>query len=132
LSSDLLLATLARRLLTSQYELAHIDLARLDRRYRELVLESVARVATAQPERYLKQLVSHLGHRRSTELHADGSGLVRFDDGRCELTAQPGVLVLTASAEDLAGLTHVQDVIKRHLERFGTRAELQVTWSPPA
>jgi caffeoyl-CoA O-methyltransferase len=109
-----------------------MDLARFDHRYGELVLESVARVATSQPERYLKQLVSHLGHRRSTELLADGSGLVQFDDGRCTLTAEPGVLVLNASAESLEGLTHVQDVVKRHLERFGNRAELQVSWSQPA
>jgi hypothetical protein len=94
--------------------------------------QSVARVQTAQPERYVKQLVSHLGHKRATELLAPGHGVINFDDGRCTVTADEGVLVLTAIAEDLAALARIQDVVGRHLERFGTRAELRVQWPAPS
>ena len=94
--------------------------------------ESVARVPSRAPERYLKQLVSHLGHRLGTELLPDGRGVIRFESGECLLAAEPDALVLSASAADGAQLGHVQDVVARHLERFGARDGIQVRWSPPA
>jgi hypothetical protein len=87
-----------------------------------------ARVATPTPERYVKQLVSHLSHKRSTTLVAPGHGVVTWDDGRCVAIAEPGVLVLTANADNAEALARIQDVVGRHLERFGARAELQVEW----
>jgi hypothetical protein len=93
------------------------------------MVESVGRVATDQPARYVKQLVSHLGHKRSTRLDDDGVGIVDFDTGRCTLTAEPGGIVLAASAADAETLERIVDVVTRHLERFGTREELRVIWS---
>ena len=93
---------------------------------------SVAQVPTAQAARYVKQLVSHLAHRRTTELMPDGQGVIRFETGQCLLTPEAGVLVLTASADDADALRHVQDVVARHLERFGARHGLQVSWSAPS
>ena len=50
-------------------------------------------------------------------------------DGRCKLDASPGDrLVMTASAPDEEGLEGVMRVIGSHLERFGRRDELSVTW----
>ena len=44
-----------------------------------------------------------------------------------------GVLTLRAQAPDTETLERVQDVLGRHLERFGQRNELVVTWaSDPA
>jgi caffeoyl-CoA O-methyltransferase len=94
--------------------------------------ESVARVVTDRPERYVKQLVGHLGNRRTTRLSDDGIGFIVFEDGRCVLQPGDGVLVLTASADDIAGLDHVRDVVARHLTRFGSRDGLTVTWSDPS
>jgi hypothetical protein len=96
------------------------------------MVESVARVATDQPARYVKQVVSHLAHKRATWLAEDGSGVVDFGSGRCTLTAQAGILLLHASAQDAAELDHVREVLARHLERFGGREGLRVTWSDPA
>jgi hypothetical protein len=95
------------------------------------MVQSIARVVTDQPDRYLKQLVSHLSHRLTTRVEADGTGVLEWDTaaGRCLLAAQAGVLVLTASAEDEAMLQRVRDVVARHLERFGGRKGLDVTWS---
>ena len=94
-------------------------------------LSSRAAVRTATPERYAKQLVEHLGHRVafttegavSTAEIADGVGSVEVGDG---------VLVLRAEAADQQTLDRVQDVLGRHLERFGRRAELEVVWEPAA
>jgi hypothetical protein len=91
-------------------------------------LRARADVATRAPERYAKQLVSHLGRRvewttdgpMSTATIAGGTGVVEVGDG---------VLTLRAEAVDAEALERVQDVLGRHLERFGQRNELVVTWA---
>jgi hypothetical protein len=91
-------------------------------------LTARADVPTDAPARYAKQLVSHLGRRVawmtegpvSTASIAGGTGIVEVGDG---------VLILRAEAPDTEGLERVQDVLGRHLERFGQRNELVVTWA---
>ncbi|MCW2740926.1 MAG: hypothetical protein JWR45_1348 [Blastococcus sp.] len=91
-------------------------------------LTTRADVRTDVPERYAKQLVSHLGRRvefrvegsRSTAPIAGGTGIVEVGDG---------VLTLFAAAPDADTLDRVQDVLGRHLERFGQRNELVVEWT---
>jgi uncharacterized protein len=94
------------------------------------LLLSRAEVATATPERYAKQLVSHLGHRVPVEPTPDGDVLT-FDQGRGVVRVGEGVLVLEAQGQGEAALGVVQDVLGRHLLKFGSRAELTVTWSAP-
>jgi hypothetical protein len=50
------------------------------------MLYSTARVSTDRPHRYLKQLVSHLGHKVPTELDEE-RGSVTFSRGSCLLVA---------------------------------------------
>ena len=88
-----------------------------------------ARVASDRPERYVKQVVEHLSHRLTTRVEADGRGVVEVAGGRCTLTPEPGALVLAAIGDDEAALRHAQDVVGRHLERFGAWAGLRVDWS---
>jgi hypothetical protein len=91
-------------------------------------LRARADVPTEVPERYAKQLVAHLGRRVewttagpvSTAGIAGGTGVVEVGDG---------VLTLRAEAADTESLERVQDVLGRHLERFGQRNELVVTWA---
>jgi hypothetical protein len=96
------------------------------------VTSSTAVVPTDAPVRYAKQLLAHLGRKNAVEvvegapdagrlLFAYGTGTVRPEDGR---------LVLEAVADDAEALARVQDVLGRHLERFGARRELVVRWSP--
>src|SRR4051812_8495147 len=93
-----------------------------------LPLTARADVRTETPERYAKQLVSHLGHRvefttvgnMSTATIGTGVGAVEVGEG---------VLTLHASGPDIEALDRVQDVLGRHLERFGTRQELSVVWT---
>ena len=86
-----------------------------------------ADVATATPDRYAKQLASHLG-RKAEVREEDGGTRIVLPVGDCLLTSGDGVLRLAATAEDDAGLDVVTDVVGRHLERFGQRNELVVTW----
>jgi uncharacterized protein len=97
------------------------------------MVESVARVATEQPGRYIKQLVSHLGHKVTKELADDGTGRLSWESGgRVTLTADDGLLVIVATAADDEELVHIRGVVGRHLERFGTREGLHVNWSDSA
>ena len=89
---------------------------------------STALVATDRPGRYAKQLVSHLSRRvAGTWSDETGRGELDFGTGRGELVALDTGLSLTVEgpAEDIARL---EDVVGRHLVRFGTRDELVVTW----
>jgi hypothetical protein len=92
---------------------------------------STAHVPTPAPERYVKQIVAHLGRKRTARMLESGDGEVRWPDGSCDLTCRPGLLVLTATADDADALARIQDVVGRHLERFGARAGLRVEWTPP-
>ena len=87
-------------------------------------------MATDAATRYAKQLVSHLGHKVSIHpvagepatwrfVFAYGVGLVRAAEGQ---------LLLEAEAADPEALARVQDVLGRHLQRFGRRDELVVEW----
>jgi hypothetical protein len=91
------------------------------------ILSARADVPTAAPERYAKQLVSHLGRR--VEWTTDGdTSTARFGEGTGRVVVGDGVLTLLAEAPDAESLARVQDVLARHLERFGQRNELAVTW----
>jgi hypothetical protein len=91
------------------------------------LLSARADVPTDTPERYAKQLVAHLGRR--VEWTTDGdTSTARFGDGTGRVVVGAGVLTLLAEAPDAEGLARVQDVLGRHLERFGQRNELAVTW----
>jgi hypothetical protein len=105
----------------------HID----DRRGLPMTaLSARADVATPTPDRYAKQLLSHLGRRltwttdgaRSTAGIGGGTGTVLIGDG---------VITLLAEAPDAEALAQVQHVLGSHLERFGQRNELTVTWTGP-
>jgi hypothetical protein len=94
-------------------------------------LTTRADVATDQPERYAKQLVAHLG--RKTAFATDGTtSTARFGAGTGQVVVGDGVLVLLAEAPDAEALARVEDVLGRHLERFGARNELVVRWSQDA
>jgi hypothetical protein len=97
---------------------------------------SRASVATERGGRYGKQLASHLSRRLGTSWDEEtGTGLVTFDSGHSHLTTTPSTLELTADVDpqvaeaDVAEqLDRIEDVVGRHLARFGAKDELVVTW----
>jgi hypothetical protein len=91
-------------------------------------LTARADVPTDVPERYAKQLVSHLGRR--VEWTTDGpTSTADIAGGRGVVEVGDRVLTLRASGPDAETLDRVQDVLGRHLERFGQRNELVVVWT---
>jgi hypothetical protein len=91
---------------------------------------STASVATQRGTRYGKQLVSHLG-RKSVGIwdEASSSGTLDMGDhaAHVTLTTTTDALVITVEAAD-TDIAAYEDVVGRHLERFGERDGLQVHW----
>ena len=110
------------------------------------MLSAEACVQTERPSRYLVQLCQHfshkggfLGHRRPAFLTpehmnvewTENHGMVSFGWGRCTMQADPDTLMLRAEADNEEDLRRVQDVVARHLGRFGRRDHLTVNWQRP-
>jgi uncharacterized protein len=91
-------------------------------------LTSQADVATDKPVPYMRQLCKHFGHKVDAAFD-DHSGYIQFELGRCDLRAGDGELHLTVSADDEESRERLRNVVGSHLERFGRRDELSVTWS---
>jgi catechol 2,3-dioxygenase len=92
-------------------------------------LRSRAGVVTDRPSPYLLQLCKHFRHKLDVAFD-ERSGTIPFTFGRCDLRAGDGVLALEAIAATPAELERVEHVIASHLERFGRRHELSVSWTP--
>lgn len=85
-------------------------------------------VPTDRPARYIKQLVSHFAGKVESEPTETGA-ILRFAYGTGRLEAGDGGIRIEADAGSEEDLAHVEDVVARHLVRFGTRDELVVTWT---
>jgi catechol 2,3-dioxygenase len=91
-------------------------------------LSSHAVVATAKPSPYLLQLAKHFRHKRDVRFD-EHSAVIPFAFGTAELAAEPQALTIAAHAHTPADLERVKHVVGSHLERFGRRDELEVSWS---
>ena len=90
-------------------------------------LQSRADVVTDVPGRYAKQLVSHLG-RKVEFVEQSGTWTAHLAGTVARITVGDGVLVLQAEAPDPESLARLEGALGNHLERFGQRRELTVTW----
>lgn len=105
-------------------------------------LRSRARVATARPDRYAKQLASHLGRTISPEEIPGGHRLFFATERGGDTIGGEGTVIvpseeaahleLTAAADTPDMLARIQDVMGRHLEKFGQKDALIVTWQAPS
>jgi uncharacterized protein len=87
---------------------------------RMTALTARADVSTDTPERYARQLLSHLGQR--TAWTTDGNtATAKIAGGIGRVVVSDGVLTLIAEAPGLDTLARVQHVLGSHLERFGLR-----------
>ena len=89
---------------------------------------ATAAVATTTPARYAKQLASHFGRRCEIVDEADGVRIV-FGEGDCLVQPREDTLDLRVSAPSQPEVERLTQVVGSHLERFGQRNELQVSWS---
>ena len=90
-------------------------------------IKSRAEVDTDKPVAYMRQLCKHFGHKVDASFD-DDSGYIQFEFGRCELHSAERVLNLEVTATDAESHERMERVIGSHLERFGRRDELSVTW----
>lgn len=103
-----------------------------------LTVRSRAVVETDRPARYAKQLASHFGHKILVEEVEGGHRLTFNRDGNFggygDVLVQQvdGVerLVLLAYAATAEGRERLEGVLGRHLERFGEKDGLVVTFTP--
>ena len=91
-------------------------------------LTSHADVPTDAPARYAKQLVSHLGRKVPFTEEADGAWTVTVGDARGRIAVGDDVLALHVEAADVETLDRLEHALGSHLERFGARAGLTVSW----
>mgnify|MGYP003796503743 CR=1 FL=1 len=93
-------------------------------------ISSTASVATGKPARYGKQLASHLGRKVASEWDPEvEQGWIDFPNGgRATLAAGDGVLLIALVAPDAEALDRLEEVVGRHLVRFGAQDELVCTW----
>ncbi|PWI05930.1 hypothetical protein DIZ27_36175 [Streptomyces sp. NWU339] len=123
------------------------------------MLSAEARVSTDRPSRYLIQLCRHfsrtgrhLGHRPRAHLGGDAQtlsamravaaqarvdwfeteGSVSLPWGTIALQAAPGVLMLRVEAAGEENLRRLQALVAGHVERFGRRDGLRVSWQRAA
>ena len=73
-------------------------------------------------------LLEELGHRVEPVDDGSNGGRLVFAYGTGTVRPEGSRLVLEAAAPDADSLAHVEDVLARHLERFGARRELVVIW----
>ncbi len=94
------------------------------------VLTASARLDTDRPQRYLKQLVSHLGNRLETSsADEDHASVVMQNGSHCELVAATTGISMVATATDAEALASVEDVVGRHLLRFTGDEAMTTDWS---
>ena len=91
---------------------------------------SAAVVPTDAAARYAKQLLAHLGRKNTVETieGEPAGGRLIFAYGNATVRSGADRLLLEAAAPDVESLARLEDVLGRHLERFGARRELIVTW----
>ena len=91
-------------------------------------LTSHADVPTDAPARFAKQLVSHLGRKVPFTEDGDGAWTITVGDARGRIAVGDGVLSMHVEASDIQTLNRLEHALGSHLERFGARAGLTVTW----
>lgn len=92
---------------------------------------STATVATSRPQRFGKQLVSHLGRRNGGEWSEETeTGWIQLGTGRAEISCTPGALLLRVEGAAEA-IPELEDVVGRHLVRFDADNALAVSWERP-
>ncbi|WP_328598324.1 DUF2218 domain-containing protein [Croceibacterium salegens] len=85
-----------------------------------------------QPERYIKQLVSHWGHKMATSYDdGDGMGVFPFSEHtNAVMTAHKDGIGITLTTADAEENERMRGVIERHIDRFAFReAPLTYEWT---
>ncbi len=94
-----------------------------------MTVTSTAHVATERPQRYGKQLATHMSRRHGGEWSPEsGTGWMRLGSGRADVRAADGELVLEITCDDPNQVAGLEDAVGRHLAKFGAKDGLVVDW----
>ena len=90
-------------------------------------LISEAKVMMERPERYAKQLASHMGHRVPFEKIGD-SYEAKFGETLGQLEPGAGFLLMRVSGATQDDLTGPQSALEKHLRQFAKDQDLIIEW----
>lgn len=93
-------------------------------------VRSHARITTLpnKARTYMIQMCKHFGHKVEAKFD-DIHGRISLGERVCELeVSAPDVLRISLTAEDVASLHAIADVVDRHLRRFAFKEELAIQW----
>lgn len=84
---------------------------------------------TDRPARYAKQLTKHMSRRHGGEWNDElMTGWINFEVGKAQLACTESGIVITLTAQNPEDQARLEDVIGRHLEKFGAKDNLVLTW----
>ena len=93
------------------------------------MISRIANVRIDRPERYGKQLASHLGNKAPSIETADGWQLT-FESGVATIEPRQELLVLTVTAETESDNERIQFILSKHLIKFATnQGDLEFNWN---
>jgi hypothetical protein len=92
------------------------------------LLTSRADVTTDAPGRYAKQLLSHLGRKVEFVEEPTGTWTAHIIGSVARIIVSDNALVLQAEGPDEQSVARIEHALGNHLERFGQRKQLAVTW----
>lgn len=84
-------------------------------------------IATANANKYLKQLCKHFGHKVDVEFD-DENGFAALPPGPCTMRATAQELYIHCQAHDPEKLPMSQSIIETHLVKFAWREEIVFDW----
>ena len=88
----------------------------------------IANVTIERPERYAKQLASHMGHKLQVKVIEGGWELI-FDIGSATLTSDESTLTMTTDAESQEDIEKIQFALVKHLVKFAAKLDpLEIVW----
>lgn len=96
---------------------------------------SVGTCFTDRATRYGKQLATHMSRRHGGGWDSvSNTGTIELIKGRavvsCGADSGRDTLVVTLDADDAESARFLEDVIERHLVKFGAKDGLTMTWTP--
>jgi caffeoyl-CoA O-methyltransferase len=92
--------------------------------------QSSAKLVIDRPERYAKQLASHIGHKAQAISEADGITTVTFGfGGTGTIAVESDAVLLTGDAGNQEDLEKIQNILGKHLLKFAKLEDQQLDWN---
>ncbi|MFM2321133.1 MAG: hypothetical protein RL612_280 [Actinomycetota bacterium] len=92
--------------------------------------QSSAKLVIDRPERYAKQLASHIGHKAESVSETDGITTITFGfGGTGTIAVDSESVLLTGDAGNQEDLEKIQNILGKHLLKFAKLEDQQLDWN---